>query len=155
MDLRMRKAQFEDAGLIFSWRTNSAIQEFSLKEAPASYDAHLHWFANRVLSLDSNPFWLFSTSESEVGYTRFEKQAHNAFSVSILVNPSFWGKGYGRKMLQQGIEAFASIYPKSNLTATIHSENIPSIRIFENEAFMQTGQKNNFLVFEKLNSSDY
>lgn len=67
---------------------------------------------------------------------RLDQMGNDAgYEVSIALPHAIRGFGYGKKIIGKAI----ALYPRKDLYATIHSDNIASIRLFEGLGFIGWG----------------
>ena len=111
-----------------------------------SYEEHFHWF-NSSHNLDETVYWRIGSTK--VGVCRFD---HNTKSgvveVSINMNPTCRGRGYGKRFLASSISAFQKDY-KSEFLAKIKPENLASLKIFKSVGFQEISFKEDMIVLVK------
>ena len=151
MKLVMRDATAQDSAELFEWRNEIGVREFSHNKEPISESDHTSWLFNRLNSLAREPFWVFEEELNKVGMVRFDfKPEFNYFTISILINPSLRGKGYGKIILNKAIEKYLKSNPKANFHAEVHKDNVTSKLLFLDAGFQEMTVVNNFLIFKRI-----
>jgi len=70
--------------------------------------------------------------------------------VSYLIDPMFHGKGYGKIILEYGIDRVRFSKKKvKKIFGLVQQENTPSIKIFQKLGFQNTSRENRSLKYEK------
>ncbi|GED13244.1 GNAT family N-acetyltransferase [Aneurinibacillus migulanus] len=75
------------------------------------------------------------TQQNPVGIIQVEKEEDIGY-ISLIVNPSFWNKGYGKTILCKALEQpeFRSI---RKWKASIEEDNISSLKCFKSVGFIE------------------
>ena len=77
--------------------------------------------------------------EKKVGTIRFETNV-NVIKTSAMLNPLFFGKGLGSRVIKMGVEKYIKENkPKKSLIAEIKKDNIASIKAFQKAGFKKNG----------------
>jgi phosphinothricin acetyltransferase len=104
---------------------------------PVSTASKQQWFDDHHAQ---RPLWIVETGDHEiVGWVSFQsfygRPAYNAtVEISIYLDASFRGKGYGKQVLQYSIEAAKEIGIKT-LLGFIFAHNEPSLQLFRHFGF--------------------
>lgn len=147
----MRDATAQDSVELFEWRNEIGVRKFLHNQEPISESDHTSWLLNRLDSLAREPFWVFEAGSNKIGIIRFDfKRELNYFAISIIINPSFRGKGYGKIILNKAIEKCLKSNPKTNFHAEVHKDNITSKLLFLDAGFQEMTVENNFLIFKRI-----
>jgi len=155
MDIQMRNVSLSDMGQILSWRNSEACVRYSKSNSTISKSQHKEWFEDRILRYPREPYFLFALDNQDIGTVRFDYVGDNsnAFLTSIIMSPEFFGRGYGSKILSLAISNVIHNFPKMELKAEIHDQNIASIKIFLRNHFALIDDSDVFGVY-RLTSSD-
>lgn len=125
----IRLANQSDSLDILQWRNNKISRKMSLNNNIITPDIHQSWF-NKVLGDNSKILYIAELDNKKVGVCRFEFYKSKLVSeVSINLNPKFRGKGYGKRFLKSSILKYIE-NNKNDIIATVKSNNLASIRIF-------------------------
>lgn len=148
--LTLRKALPQDVEITFQWATNSVIRRYSFEQHEIKLTEHQQWYLNKLQ--DTNCFYyLLEDHEHILGSIRFDVSESTAL-ISYLIDPKFHGKGIGLYLLKAGMEKLI----EDNKGKTIHfeghvmSENIGSIRIFEQLGFQKNQTESGFQFIKTL-----
>lgn len=130
---------------VLSWRNDPLVYVWSRTNKSISLAEHLAWLDNRQNRFDTEPVFAYSVGKSFIGTTRLDRLRGDNYEVSLIVNPEYRGKGYGRTLLTDICEYFLSNMPStSKLIAIIHSENEVSQRTFRSLGFETLSKELNF-----------
>lgn len=140
--LSIRKVEGKDCKKLFHWANDPQTRQNSLNSNEIDYETHVKWFENKLKDENSHLYICYKDYE-DIALVRFEIKEDQWF-VSIVVDPSSRGKGYGKETLAMGLGEFAKLYDKE-LFAQIKEDNIGSIKIFESNDFKIIENKNSVL----------
>lgn len=145
----MRDVSLSDMGQILSWRNTDACVRYSKSNSTISKSQHKDWFRDRILRNSHEPYLIFSLNNEDIGTVRFDSVESDPkiFITSIILNPEFYGRGCGSKILSISLNHMIQNFPKTNLVAEIHKENIASIKIFSQNGFDLVDNNNVFRVY--------
>lgn len=146
----MRDVTVQDSPDLLAWRNEIDVRKFSRNQREISELVHRNWLVNRLDRLPGEPFWAFENGAEKIGFIRFEfNPILNHHEISISVNPSLRGRGYGRVILNHAIEKFWEAGSAQSLYAEIHRENEVSKSLFVASGFMEFGSDKHFLFFKR------
>lgn len=151
MNLLIRNVTAQDSEEVFTWRNEIGVRRFSQNQDPIIEEIHTKWFLDRLKRVADEPFMIFEHGAERVGFVRFDFDAElDQFAISIIVNPLFRGKGYGKTILKKAIEKVLESNPKAVFYAEVHCKNQSSKSLFLNAGFQELSTKNNFLIFNRF-----
>lgn len=135
----IRRAQISDSRDLFSWRNDPATRAASLNTAEIAWDDHVKWYSvalhnpKIVFYVATNP----TVTADSLGMTRFNiSEQMDCAEVSINLNPDFRGRGLAQQILHDSLVSFSKEFPLvEELTASIKTENLASMKIFLAEGF--------------------
>jgi len=141
--MTLRPATLEDSELIFSWRNSELVRRQSFNPQIMHFENHQAWFEKSLQN--KNRFILIAELHKEpLGVFRLDTLTNN--EVSLFLNPSVIGKGYGESLLEAGITWIRENLPHiSHLEAKVMPTNIASTKIFEKQGFIKK-----FISYEKV-----
>lgn len=125
----LRPVTAYDAVAIYCWRAHPETQRFTPDLGRVTINEHLEWFVKRL----QRSLWYMAEcgDACAVGVIRVDQRvaaAREGLWVSLLVDPTKRGCGYGTQILQK-------YYHEQPLLAQIHRLNAPSLRAFEKAGF--------------------
>ena len=147
----MRDVAFKDSEEILDWRNQAEVRKFSRNQDLITKETHLLWLNNRLKIVPTQPFWMFESSSEKIGFVRLDfDSALKLYEISIVINPSLRGKGFGKEILNRAIENCLTQNADSNFIAEAHINNLASRSLFLNCGFREFTLNGNFLVFKRL-----
>ncbi len=138
-DLTLRRWEEKDCKLLYDWRNHLEIRKWSFQNTVFPYADHQEWFNRFIVNKDKIGLILECNGVS-AGQIRFElTEFKGVLRVSISIAPEFLGKGLGTALLKlacndEGVKQLGSL-----IVAETMLENVPSQRIFEKSAFINSG----------------
>jgi len=104
------------------------------------------WISNRHIK---GYFYVIEYAGTPVGTIRFDMKSKDCFEVSILVEPSFQGRGIAKGATSAALLKIGSEFSNFTIVASVHKNNMPSIKLFTNLDFLESGKSGNFLEFSR------
>lgn len=137
MSIIIRLAIDEDCQIILKWRNHKVVRDASLDKKKISQREHLIWF-KKMCSSNNNLLCIAQYAGVDMGVIIFRINHKKKAEISIYLAPDYIGKGYGEKVLREGINFFKEKFPNvRNITATVLEGNIASIKMFEKYGFIR------------------
>lgn len=128
----------EDVHQIWSWRSDPAVVAESLTQCKESFDSFYQSFSWRFYQVPSLPPVFAVLNGKRIGYVRFRPSVHaSACEISILIDPSFRGKGYGLQVLLKA-EEYAHRHGVDEINAYIFPSNRASLSLFKKAGYMKS-----------------
>jgi len=140
--MAFRNATMDDARLLYDWAMDKEVRKNSLSENEFSFNKNISWLEKKMD--DSNCHLLIFEN---IGTARLDIEGQTAI-ISYSIAKDYRGKGYGKRMLNE-LEHFAKTQGVLKLQATVKSENLASVKIFESLNYDKEKTKKVF-VFSKL-----
>lgn len=138
-----RRANLYDVELTYSWANNQNIRKYSFNSTPITYEEHKKWFYSKVKSKKCY-YFIYENGEDIIGSIRFDIKEGNAI-ISYLVDVNMQGKGYGKRILEEGITVFENQFEQMiNIVGYVKQDNLASIKIFNRLGFNKIKEKNYF-----------
>ena len=95
---------------------------------------HVEWF-NRIITDDYVALYIMMERNIPIGQIGLNIDGNEA-EISYSISANFRGKGYGRKILQlMADEVQRNFHHSTSLISKAKSDNISSIKLFENYGF--------------------
>ncbi len=105
----IRNADLSDLQDIFEWRNDFFSRSMSLGLEVVSLNEHIDWY-QRSLKNPNRRIYIGSINELKVGMVRFDfDKSTQKSEVSINLNPSLRGKGFGFQLLSKSISVYKQI----------------------------------------------
>ncbi|MBD0379216.1 GNAT family N-acetyltransferase [Paenibacillus sedimenti] len=137
-DLTIRDAQLEDLyEIVRIYNSTVAGRMVTADTEPVTVESREYWFHEH--SADFRPLWILESRSGVCGWLSFQsfygRPAYNATAeVSIYIDEAHRGKGIGRYLLQQAIDACPRLRIKT-LLGFIFGHNEPSLKLFRSFGF--------------------
>lgn len=142
-ELKIRRASISDAGMLFEWRNDIETRKYFRNAAPLSLSGHMSWFS-RILASERSELLITACGEDPVGCLRFDIDGEKA-EVSIYLDPSRHGQGWGTRSLHQAMEWMYSEHPLVTLfIADVIAENSASAKLFHRCGYGMAWQRFEF-----------
>jgi UDP-2,4-diacetamido-2,4,6-trideoxy-beta-L-altropyranose hydrolase len=145
--LHLRPATAEDGQSLFEWRNHPHVRRYSHHSEPIAWADHCLWF-EKVLADPNRVLLIGESSGQPVGVLRYDMQDSEAL-VSVYLDPSRLGQGYGTALLQSGLAWLSANAPQIRTAlAEIHTDNPASVRAFEKAGYRKKTVKQDALLYE-------
>ncbi len=131
--MKFRRVIKEDLQLTYSWANDPSVRQNSYNSEKISLDEHKNWLFDKINDPDTL-FLIGEENNESIGQLRFERFDNHAI-IGITVAPSQRGKGYGAKILKEGLKEYSKLW-KVPVHAFIKKDNIASIKAFEKAGFV-------------------
>ncbi len=146
--LTVRPALPSDSSQLLKWRNHELVRRFSKNSSLISEQDHESWIKSKLAPENStNRIYIFQADDTAAGVTRIELIDESRGELSIIVEPSFFSRGYGSFMLQRTIEIGFGEVNLIELTAIICDSNFASIAIFTKCGFIKLKGADGFSTY--------
>lgn len=135
--MRLRAADIGDTDLLFEWVNDPTKLEVSLSQEPVEFADHVRWLEAAIKG-DTHRIYIFEDGMEPIGQIRFSKDG-SALALSYYIRPDRRGKGYGRVMLEKGLDLIRRSEPGLLIYGLIQLENEASCRTFLKAGFKKVG----------------
>ena len=158
----MEKLMFRNAGLsdlkkiVEIYNSTIASRMVTADVEEVSVESKLKWFDDH--NPETRPLWVVEDQEDQIiGWVSFssfhERAAYSGtVEVSIYLDESSRGKGYGKTILQYCIDN-AGKFGVNNLVALIFLHNEPSLKLFRYFGFEDWGTLPNVAILDGVERS--
>ena len=148
--LFLRNARWFDAALTYRWANDPLVRQYAFSKEAIPWNNHLQWF-NGKINNQHCAYYILHESGNGIGSIRFDMQQDGTAMISYLVDPAFQGYGYGKIILEKGLERLKEQHPSiAGTYGLVMNGNRASIKIFELLGFTKTNDQEGILRFEKL-----
>jgi UDP-2,4-diacetamido-2,4,6-trideoxy-beta-L-altropyranose hydrolase len=128
-NLHLRPATLNDCRMVFDWANEPSIREASFSSDPILWKTHVEWFENH-LNNEERLFWIAENELGEpIGQVRFTLENQEA-TISISLDRSHRGKGYGVALIEQASWLVLDRYGIGAVHAYIKTGNVASEKAF-------------------------
>jgi RimJ/RimL family protein N-acetyltransferase len=153
--LTIRPATELDSRDLFNWRNDPQTRAVSLSTDEVTWENHQSWLTASLANPARHIFLcraMLDGAEESIGMVRFDvDDIGSSAEVSINLNPSARGRGFGSQTLMAGIETFLSGEPDvRQLTAQIRDSNEASVAIFTKVGFVLTTSESGVGLFVRV-----
>ena len=131
-------AEIYHSEMIWEWRNDPITRKMSVNDAKVSWEEHSFWY-KKVLLDNSRKLYLGEEGGIPVGVVRFDKSDNEefVFEVSINISPASRGKGFGQKLLNNGIKRLLKEVANCKfIKAKVKKDNKSSNKLFNSCGFI-------------------
>lgn len=134
-DLKLRRFEWRDRNILFDWRNHPNHRKWSFNSGELIYAEHEKWF--RCFLSDPGRFgYIFESANQPIGFIRFDRSIlPGTLAISLGIAPDCCGRGYGKRLLEMGMNHPETVSEAAMLRAETLVDNFPSIRLFETAGF--------------------
>lgn len=149
-DCHLRYATLNDIERTYQWAKNPTIRQYSFSQNPITQEEHKSWFTSKIQDPQCI-YYLLVQGGKQLGSIRFDIDSSASARISYLIDPCFQGKGYGKKIIQLGIDQLQQAYPTAKLVyGIVQDKNLASVKIFRDLDFEEVQEDGNNLKFSKV-----
>ncbi|MBI4232965.1 MAG: GNAT family N-acetyltransferase [Chloroflexi bacterium] len=138
-EVSLRPVREEDCRLLWEWANDPEVRRQSWNSAPISWEEHVQWFQQKLTDSSCAIYLAVNNLGQPVGQVRFDVAANGQAEVSVSMDASFRGKGYGTAAIEGAAKLFLGARRFQMLTAFIKPDNRASVRAFEKAGFEYQG----------------
>ena len=134
-DFFIRLADEADSRLLWKWRNDPTVRNYSLNSELLPWNEHQQWFLKK-LTLVGTKIYILERNDTAIAQIRYERiDPINTEIGDVSVEAVHRGKGYGKKILIETIDQARSVLGFRTLLAYVKIENLFSIRTFTRAGF--------------------
>ena len=146
--IKIRPASNIDRDEIYAWRNDPVSRSMSFNNSIVLYEEHRNWFENSLINVNRK-LYIGEVAGSKIGICRFDLNAtDSSVEVSINMNPTSRGCGFGKKFLASCVELYLKDN-QHNLLAKIKPDNIASLKIFKSSGFKPISSNADMITLRK------
>jgi UDP-2,4-diacetamido-2,4,6-trideoxy-beta-L-altropyranose hydrolase len=139
--LRLQRSVQADSKLLWEWANDPEVRRLSFSSDPIPWEIHQQWYTRKLRDPNSAGWIGFDTEDRPIGLVRFDRRSDGGLHIGVSVAAEFRGRGYGRELIRQGLRRVSSLFPGQTAHAWIKTENVTSIRAFEQAGFELVGEE--------------
>lgn len=138
----IRRGNLEDFDILFKWINDEDVIKFSRYGKKMNLEEFNSYFDDRIDKL-----FILEEDLFPIGQICYDL-IDNEGIINYCVDKEERGKGYGKELVKY-LVAFAkeNIEEIDKLSAFVHTNNIPSIKIFESLGFIREVEKDDYIKF--------
>lgn len=140
LNIEIRDMVATDAHRIWEIRNDEQVRGLSNSNHSIPFQEHVTWFTN-YLERDNKVAQVLTENDRVIGYCRID-----AALVSIAIDPSAHGKGYGKKLLNSAVSEALRRWPI--VTAEVLASNSASQRLFTTNGFTLVRETGESMVYQ-------
>jgi RimJ/RimL family protein N-acetyltransferase len=135
--LTLRVANQDDCKDIWRWRNCPEARKRFFVDRPVSWPEHKKWLASKLADKRTG-IYIAEKGARKAGVIRFDSQS-GYLTVSVNLNPDFFGHGLGSRIIKKGTRKALSRFPNAKMIAAeIISGNIASVKAFKKAGYIFT-----------------
>ncbi|AWG23039.1 hypothetical protein FFWV33_16660 [Flavobacterium faecale] len=146
--LTLRLASLEDENITYDWASNKIVRQYAIQKEEIYFEDHKNWFSNKITAADCI-YFIAEVNNTPIGSIRFDINNIKEALLSFLLDPQFHGKGYGKIILEKGIEEVLKLKELYKIIGVVSIENIPSLKTFKSLEFQQVSEIDAYITYEK------
>lgn len=135
LPIRLRAARPDDCRRVWEWANAPTIREASFHSEAIPWTDHVRWFSAKLEDPKTAYFIAVDGDDLSVGQVRIDSPGDEPV-MSISVDPSAQGRGYGTRMIAEACRAHSA----ARVVAYIKPANEASLRAFRRAGFGGAGQ---------------
>jgi UDP-2,4-diacetamido-2,4,6-trideoxy-beta-L-altropyranose hydrolase len=136
MKIRIRLADEMDCLDVWLWRNHVKARNFSFNKKGIDYKKHTKWFLE-IMSDERAKIYIAENKKKEkIAQIRFTLYNTYTSYISISLNPNYYGKGLGSKIIERATSHYLTENPYvREVRAEVLEENLASKRAFEKAGY--------------------
>lgn len=135
--ITLRLATREDCRDLWIWRNHRDVRKWSFDTKPIEYDKHRTWFERKLREEKTRIYIAENKKGEKVGQIRFEMDKGKLAYINVNLNPEFFGKGLGNKIIKIATEVFMKENSNAKeIIAEVIDENIVSKKAFQKAGYI-------------------
>ncbi|MCX6158528.1 MAG: GNAT family N-acetyltransferase [Ignavibacteriae bacterium] len=137
-NLKLRNAIFSDSKLLLDWANDMDMRSNSFNSQKITMEEHEKWYSKKLNDSNNAAIFILELSDKPIGQIRFERNSRGC-SVDYFIAQDERGKGYGKRIVQMGIEEIKSSWENIDyILAEVKKDNKPSSKVFIHLNFVET-----------------
>jgi len=137
MGFVLRRIDEFDCRDVWDWRNHPVARANSIQKDEIPFEVHKKWFDN-FLKDSKRTGYIAIDDKVKVGQVRFDEMGNGVSRIAVTVNPNFYGKGYGTKIVVDGsIKYLLEHLQTTKIFADIQKNNPASIKVFDRAGYVK------------------
>lgn len=136
-DFYLRRVNKNDCRDLWLWRNHPEIRKYSFSQEALRYKDHNDWFDKKLKDKKVKMYIAENRKKGKIGQIRFESNSTQQACINVNLNPKFFNKGLGGKIIEVASKKFMADNPKvKEIIAEILRGNIISIKAFRKAGYI-------------------
>jgi len=133
---------------LWKWRNHPDVRRNFFDDNPVPWKRHKDWFYSKIKD-ENTRIYIALKSKDKIGVIRFEIK-DKFVSTSVNLNPLFFGRGLGWKIIELGSEKFFQETGAGKpIVAEIKRNNIASQKAFTKAGYEFIEEAKEKLIYKK------
>jgi RimJ/RimL family protein N-acetyltransferase len=148
-DIALRAADEDDVRAFWAWRNDESARAASFSPEPVPFEQHERWYRERLADPHTLLYVVVGPDAQPVGYVRFALAGGEA-EISIALDASTRGRGYGTAAIDRGCEALVRGGLADRIVARVKLGNEISRRAFLRAGFVERVRSDDALELVRI-----
>jgi UDP-2,4-diacetamido-2,4,6-trideoxy-beta-L-altropyranose hydrolase len=144
--LQIREANINDMEQYFKWANDESVRANAFNSEEILWNNHVSWFKKK-LSNDHSRMYIFEIGEKRVGQVRFDKKNEDIWDIDYMLDEDFRRVGLGTEIIDRSLKKLIVEEKNAKVQALVKTDNIPSIKVFEDLNFKKHNFKEGTIKF--------
>jgi UDP-2,4-diacetamido-2,4,6-trideoxy-beta-L-altropyranose hydrolase len=144
--IQIREANIDDMEQYFKWANDENVRANAFNTEDIPWSDHVSWFKKK-LSSDDSRMYIFEIDDKEVGQVRFDKGNEEVWNIDYMLDEDFRGFGLGTEIIDRSLKKLKSEEKRVKVQALVKTNNIPSVKVFEDLNFKKHNFKEGTIKF--------
>ncbi len=155
-DIALRAADEDDVRAFWAWRNDESARAASFSPEPVPFEQHERWYRERLADPHTLLYVVVGPDAQPVGYVRFALAgvrfalAGGEAEISIALDASTRGRGYGTAAIDRGCEALLRGGLADRIVARVKLGNEISRRAFLRAGFVERVRSDDALELVRI-----
>ena len=133
----LRRVNKNDCRDLWLWRNSSKVRKSSFNQKVVNYKTHSLWFSIKLKDKRIKMYIAENSKKEKIGQVRFESNLAKQAYINTNLNPKFFNKGLGSKIIKAASRKFMAASPKiKEIIAEVLTENIASQKAFDRAGYI-------------------
>ncbi len=133
----LRRVNKKDCYDLWKWRNHPQVRKWCLNSQKVKLGDHEKWFENKIRDKRVRIYIAENQKGEKIGQVRLEKNKKRSTYININLNPQFFRKGYGSKIIKEATGLFLKENSKiKEMLAEIFDQNIISQKAFRKAGYV-------------------
>lgn len=137
--MEIRAVTKKDCRNLWVWRNHSGVRRWCFKDKKIPFKQHQKWFTDVLNNKNMHMYIVENGKKEALGQIKLERNK-TAAHINVNLNPKFFGRKLGHKIIQQATQNFLNEKPRVKLiTAEVIKGNMASLKAFQKANYTFNG----------------
>jgi RimJ/RimL family protein N-acetyltransferase len=137
IEIKLREAIEDDCYDLWTWRNHIEVRKWCFDKKIVPFQEHEKWFIKKIQDKNIKMYIAENKNKEKLGQVRFEMDNNKSCIININLNPKFFSKGFGNKIIKTATEVFVKEKSKvKEVMAEIIHGNIASKKAFQKAGYI-------------------